>query len=129
MHPLSFKNKVIAIFLVAFVCLNAGGAVCVAYCQSAMEAIAASEDHRPQKKAAHCDPAGGNRQETADAVESSKPDCCTMTLSFVGAPIEKRTISFETAEQVIAVKPNFTGPAIFRPSGQSSPPAYRGPPL
>ena len=120
----------IAIFLVAFVCLNAGGAVCVAFCQSAVEAIAASQDHCPlKKKAAHCDPQPRDNKDTAAKAAGEATDCCPMTLSFVGAPFEKRAISSETAAIAASVQTNFTIRAGFLTAFTSSPPAYRGPPL
>jgi len=130
MHPKSFKTRLIAIFLVAFVCLNAGGTVCVAYCQSAMEAIAAGEEHCPlKKKAEHCDPQPQEKHDTAARAVGESIDCCTMTLSFVGAPFEKRAFSSETAEISVSVKTKFTSPAGFLTTFKTSPPAYRGPPL
>ncbi|MGD9562137.1 MAG: hypothetical protein AB7F88_07945 [Pyrinomonadaceae bacterium] len=128
-----FRNciarHITSLFIIAFVCLNAGGAVCVAYCQSALEAIAASEEHWPlKKKAAHCDPAQSDQQEKASAAVGNEINCCPMTLSFVGAPFEKRTFHFETAEFPVIAKSDFAAPATLISSRQTFPPAYRGPP-
>ena len=130
MHPKSLKTRLVAIFLVAFVCLNAGGTICVAYCQSAMELIASSEDHCPlKKKADHCDPQPQEKRDSAAKAAGNTMDWCSMTLSFVGAPLEKRAFSSETVVLSAAVKTNVPSPAAFLSSGRSSPPAYRGPPL
>lgn len=130
MHSKPLKTRLIAVFLVAFVCLNAGGTVCVAYCQSAMDAIASSEEHCPlKKKAEHCDPQPPNNKDSAAKAAGEAIDCCPMTLSFVGAPFEKRVISADTADIPASVKTKFTSPVAFLTPFATSPPAYRGPPL
>jgi hypothetical protein len=131
MHAKSSKFKLIAIFLVAFVCLNAGGAVCVAYCQTAMETLSASQDHCPlKKKASHCDPdVVENGFPTAESAGNGQIDCCAMTVSFIAAPIEKRFFSFEPAAALVSLKVRTGFPSAFESAGLASPPPYRGPPL
>ena len=130
MHSKSLKTRLVAIFLVAFVCLNAGGTICVAYCQSAMEAIASSEDHcLLKKKADHGDPQPQEKRDSAAKAAGNTMDWCPMTLSFVGAPLEKRAFSSGTIVLSDAVKTNIPSPAAFPSSDRSSPPTYRGPPL
>lgn len=132
MHARSIKVKLIAIFLVAFVCLNAGGSICVAYCQAALETLAASKDRCPlKKKASHCDPGKADSNDlAADSIGSDKIDCCTMPVSFIGAPVEKRVFSFETAAPAAAVvKVVWDFPVTFRSARQRHSPVYRGPPL
>jgi hypothetical protein len=131
MHSKSFKTKLIAVFLVAFVCLNAGGAMCVAYCQSALEKVSASTEHCPlKKKADHCDPdlteeAGA----TANSFGSNEIDCCPMTVSFIGGPIEKRSITFETAAISAVATIRHEAPTLPHKALQILPAAYRGPPM
>ena len=131
MHVKSSKVKLIAIFLVTFVCLNAGGAVCVAYCQTAMETLSASQDHCPlKKKASHCDPElQNNGFSAAESVGNGQIDCCAMTVSLIAAPIEKRTSLFGSAAALVSVKFRTDFPAALEPAWQISPPRYRGPPL
>lgn len=132
MQPESLKIRLVAVFLVAFVCLNAGGFVCVAYCQSSMRSLAAAANHFPlQKKADHCDPSkseNGSR-EASDSVGTDKIECCRMAFNFVGGPLEKRTFSGETAAAPVAIEIDWTPPALSAGLRQNPPPAYRGPPL
>ena len=131
MHAKSLRIKLIAVFLVAFVCLNAGGAVCVAYCQTAVEAVIASKDHCPlKKKASHCDPGKGeDTAPSADSIGSSKIDCCVMTVSFIAAPIEKRVFSFQVPAVLVLTDSRPNLPISFQPTRKILPSAYRGPPL
>lgn len=131
MHAKSLRVKLIGIFLVAFVCLNAGGAVCVAYCRTVVEAVAASSDHCPlKKKASHCDPAKkGETASAEDSVGADRIDFCTMTVSFIGAPIEKRTFSLEISAAAVPTWSTADFPISFQAARQNPPPAYRGPPL
>ena len=77
-------------FVVAFICLNAGGAVCVAYCRSMTPAADVSE-HCPLKKAdSHCHK--GSKAETSSEATSVAGDeifCCSVTVGFIPAPVEK----------------------------------------
>ena len=131
MHSKSLKTKMIAMFLVAFVCLNAGGAVCVAYCQSIGKPVTAGSDHCPlKKKGNHCDPSQQERSsETAASLSSNKLDCCPMTLSFIAAPLEKRAFAFETAPVPALIDEKARSPVFVRNTAQTTIPAYRGPPM
>ena|SRR5215211_5631670 len=131
MHLKSFKTKLIAVFLVAFVCLNAGGAMCVAYCQSALEKVSASTEHCPlKKKGNHCDPDSPERAGApTNSVSSNEVDCCPMTVGFVGGPIEKKTVTFETAAVAVVATIRHEAPTFPDKAAQILPPAYRGPPL
>lgn len=129
MYHKSFKTKLIAVFLVAFVCLNAGGTACVAYCQTS-NITAEAPDHCPlQKKASHCDPAGPSNESTANATSSKKMSCCPMLVNFFAAPVEKRPFSFETAAVVPVAEEYSAKPLFLRKAEQVLIEAYRGPPL
>ena len=134
MHPKSFKSKLVAMFVVAFVCLNAGGFVCVAHCQASLRSLAASRDHCPlKKKSGHCDPAkfenSGSAAETSDSIGTNKIECCRMAFSFIAAPLEKRAFSIAAAATPVVVRIEPVTPAAFDIARQTPPPAYRGPPL
>jgi hypothetical protein len=124
--PKLFQTKFIAAFLLLFVCMNAGGAVCVAYCRSVV--LNASGAHCPlAKNGHHCD-----RSTKADADEPSisttKFDCCPMIVSFIPGTLEpKQTFSTETAAVPAS---NFAASPIEVVSRYrfQNIPAYRGPP-
>ena len=52
-----------------------------------------------------------------------------MTVSFIGGPIEKKTLTYEAAAIAIAAPARHGPPAILNRAAQISPPVYRGPPL
>ncbi len=124
--PKPLQTKFIAAFLLLFVCMNAGGAVCVAYCRSVV--LAATESHCPiAKKESHCDKA-----ETAEtdgtALKATKFDCCPMIVSFIPGTLETK----QNVKVAVAATPvsNLT-PAAFVAIPRSrfqNIPAYRGPP-
>jgi len=126
MTPKSFQAKFIAAFLWIFVCMNAGGAVCVAYCRSVV--LSAKGDHCPlAKKGHHCD-----RSSKADSDEPSisavKFDCCPMIVSFIPGTLEPKQ-TFDTATAAVPAS-NLSASPIFVVSRNrfQNIPAYRGPP-
>src|SRR5687767_13736630 len=91
--------RLTALFVVAFICLNAGGAMCVAYCQSFD--VAAEEEHCPLKKLSeHCDGADDDQKPFAASFVSHSADCCPMTVSLFSAPVEKLSFSFGAVAEV-----------------------------
>ncbi len=131
MQRRSLTTKLIAVFLVAFVCLNAGGTLCVAYCQSSFEAALEQKDHCPlQKKSEHCDPDKQAQDASNFAkVRSSEIDCCTMTVSFIAAPIEKSSYAVKVPATTLVGNFEPAVPAVFSRIKLNIPAAYRGPPL
>ena len=117
-----------AAFVVAFVCLNAAGAVCVAYCRST-ESVAVSPDHGPLKKTGHhCDKPEG--KSDADAIKTSEIDCCPMTISFFPAPLEKPTFNFAPATAaLVAVGFDVPLAPVLTKFAVGVTESYRGPPL
>jgi|SRR5687767_5679218 len=92
--------KIIALFVVAFICLNAGGAMCVSYCQT-FDAAGEGE-HCPLKKTSeHCDGQSEHQSDLA-SLGSHNLDCCPMTVSFFAAPIEKSSFTFDSPAPALA---------------------------
>ena len=121
--------KLTALFVTAFICLNAGGAFCVAYCQ---EFVAAAEaEHCPlQKKSEHCDK-NKTRHSDSNALDASngEMDCCPLTVSLFAAPVEAKNFFFEAA-LAIPVQEVLFKPAAFQSQRRFlSDINYRGPPL
>lgn len=127
MYAKSLKIKLIAIFLAAFVCLNAGGMLCVTYCSAADFAIAPA--HEPV--ADHCGTAGQTSADPdAEAASGTSLDCCQMAASFIAAPVEKKFHSSDAT--AIAVQPEPPRVLAFSTRIARVPPpsdAYRGPPM
>lgn len=126
-HTVSLKTRFLALFVVAFVCLNAGGAFCVAYCQTSDGAVGETE-HCPLKRVSeHCDKTASGSASDAVTINGDEIDCCPMTVGLVAAPVET-TVKFPT----IVLTAVAATPAVpFRPVGLlsfSSTFDYRGPP-
>ena len=121
-----FQTKFLAAFLLLFVCMNAGGAVCVAYCRSVV--LSATDEHCPlAKKGRHCDKSTPeNKDETA--ITAGRFDCCPMIVSFIPGTLEpKQTFSTSTAA-VPATNFVVTPLIVVSHYRFANIPAYRGPP-
>ena len=124
--PKALQAKFIAVFLLLFVCVNAGGAVCVAYCRSVV--LAAAEAHCPiPKKETHCDKTASKDDEGL-ALAATKFDCCPMVVSFIPGTLEpKQNIQLSAAATTALSlsSARFVSIPGFR---FHNTPAYRGPP-
>ena len=120
------QSRFIAAFLLLFVCMNAGGAVCVAYCRSVV--LAAADDHCPlPKKERHSD-RSTSEDEDETALTASELDCCPMVVSFIPGTLEpKQTFSTVTAS-VPASNSIVTPSFVVSRYRFANIPAYRGPP-
>ena len=124
--PKPIQTKFIAAFLLLFVCLNAGGAVCVAYCRSVV--LNADGAHCPlAKNGHHCD-----RSKKADSDEPSisatKFDCCPMIVSFIPGTLEPKQTFSTTTSAVAAFNFVITPLTVVSQYRFANIPAYRGPP-
>ena len=82
-------TKLLSLFVVAFLCLNAGGLLCLAYCATPSQIEAA---HCPLKKRAadHCNPSSKSEQALENVVfKANSVTCCIIPVSIFAAPIEK----------------------------------------
>ena len=95
------NTKLISLFVIAFLCMNAGAILCLAYCGQAMKA---SAEHCPlQKAAAHC-PHSKTRQATQSSNpswEGSSVKCCVLPVSVFAAPLQIKA-GIETTTPVTA---------------------------
>src|SRR3954470_3749754 len=132
MNPISIKTKLLSLFVLTFLCLNAGGAVCLAYCQGGASYKAESAEHCPlPANTAHCPlhadmPA--EPTENTDAATSNAVQCCTLAINLFAAPLEQKQVSQEVV-LVPAVEPLAVA-AVFVLVALSSPRSVTvGPPL
>lgn len=85
--------KLFAVFVMAFVCLNASGAACVAYCETFE--VTAETEHCPLKKLSEdCDKTNEPTPQSI-SLDSHEIDCCPMSVSFFGVPVESKSFSFD----------------------------------
>src|SRR5436190_9963143 len=81
-------TKFLSLFVVAFLCLNAGGILCLTYCTQAVQAKA---DHCPLKKqgAPHCPNSEKKATPTENnSFEAVSVKCCLLPVSIFAAPLE-----------------------------------------
>ena len=96
-------TKLIAFFVVAFICLNAGGAMCVAYCQTFE--FTPEPEHCPLKRlSGDCHKAKVDDRTLHFSAEGNNTDCCPMTVSFVAGPLDTHSLSFDKQPTVIAIE-------------------------
>jgi len=93
--PVSITTRLVSLFILTFLCLNAGGAVCLVYCQGG-NTLAKSKEYCPLSKgAAHCPHAKQDRPARVDqtAVSSNAVSCCTLAINVLAAPLGQKQIS------------------------------------
>lgn len=125
------KIRYLAVFVLAFVCLNAAGAVCVAYCRGFTTVGEVAHHQSPEKSLSkHCDrsPGKGKHQNGRAISVGRNADVCPMTVSFLAASVEKK--SFVIVEPVLAavIETPRSPVAISIESSDLSRTEYRGPP-
>ena len=127
MRPLRNNSTFISRFVLAFLCLNLGGALCLTYCTQgakAASAPAAALSSHCQKHQAELPP---NDSDTAEANAAS---CCSMPVSLVAAPIEKTGIfALEPAVAVEKQTASFEINKFTTSTRRSIERVYRPPPL
>ena len=129
----SATRKTIALFVLAFLCLNVAGALCLTYCtQIAMAAapVAGDDSHLSE----HCRRANKEAQEKNQSlsVNANAPSCCMLPVSLFATPVEKQTrfseILVADATPVVNVEfHGFIAPVFY--NSRESTPVYRPPPL
>ena len=122
-------RKLTSIFVTAFICLNVGGAMCVAYCQS-FGAPAESSEHCPLKKVSkHCNGHEGDDPQFPAVGSTVDPDCCPMTVSFFAGPVEKNSFSTDAVTEVVETKLPVVSLRFKSADVLDRSFNYRGPPL
>jgi hypothetical protein len=123
------KNKLISLFVLAFLCLNAGGVLCLTYCS---QGVKARPEHCPLRNArAHC-PHSKTPAKTADADQASaigSVSCCVMPIGMIApAPLEARTRVEVPVAAAIVVKTTAVERPVLSQSRQIPGYYYRPPP-
>lgn len=128
----SAKIRLLSLFVLTFICLNAGGAVCVAYCQGYTRSDF-QKVHCPLAKfGAHCPKSQSSTQNGPVYVEfnDNLMDCCVLPVGMIAAPIEKRQGAANVAPILIVENPQLPGRAAPRITTAEKPfyIAYSSPP-
>ena len=122
-------TRFLSLFVVAFLCLNAGGVLCLAYCATPSKA---ASDHCPLKKktSEHCNHSN-NKEQASESVafKANTVTCCIMPVSIFAAPLEQKAGKITEAVPVAdVVNEAVFVPAILPRSRQIPKFYYRPPP-
>ena len=128
MKPATATTRWLAFFVVAFLCLNAGAFLCLAYCNKAM---AATAETCPLKKAgmSHCphsQTAGKNKDD--ESFVGSSVTCCMLPIGVFGVPLESKSGKITAVAVAAAIQKSEFGPVILAASRQIPKFYYRPPP-
>lgn len=106
----SAKIKLLSVFVLTFICLNAGGAVCVAYCRG-FTRPEGTADHCPLAKfGAHCPNSKDSKHTGPAYIEFNSMDCCVLSVSLITAPVEKRQSIVSAASALVVHLIRFYAP-------------------
>ena len=124
-------NKPLAAFVLAFLCLNAAGALCLTWClQGSATAVAASDDSYLSEHCRQIKRQAEQANQDRSRIDAAEATCCMMPVALFAAPIEKRV---EIAKVILvavmpAVEIEFVSPVIGYQHAHATP-VYRPPPL
>lgn len=126
------NKRILAAFVLAFLCLNVGGVLCLTYCtQIAMAAAPAVADDSHLSD--HCRKAKQTAEENnkdSSRLQAGEASCCMLPVAMFSAPVEKRS---ELAVHLVAqaraeARFELTAP-VFSAHSSIAIPVYRPPPL
>jgi hypothetical protein len=121
-------KRYLSIFVLAFLCLNAGGALCLTHCS--LERVAAADEFAGLSD--HCKAIKLAEKADSDGTTAADTDisvCCSVPVAIVAAPIEKK-LEFEKAAAAALVPQAANMPVVAASlDAEPSIPVYRPPPL
>ena len=127
MKTLRKNSTFVSRFVLAFLCLNLGGALCLTYCTQGSKAASvpsAGLSSHCQKHQAKLAP------NDSDAASANAATCCAMPVSLIAAPIEKTGIfSFDSVVVPETFVASFETLQISTATRRSIERVYRPPPL
>ncbi|MFN0277700.1 MAG: hypothetical protein ACKVRN_03760 [Pyrinomonadaceae bacterium] len=84
------RTKFLSLFVVAFLCLNAGGMLCLGYC--AMPAAEVVYCPLTKQPIDHCKRSGKSDTTSENlSFKANSVTCCIMPVSIFAAPLEKKS--------------------------------------
>ena len=126
-------RKTLAAFVLAFLCLNVGGFVCLTYCSQVAMATPSLDDSHLSEHCRRAKKEAEEKDRDATKFTASVASCCMMPVSMFGVPVEKQTRpgDFSAADAVPALDAHHVGFAVpeFIDLHITSTPVYRPPPL
>ena len=125
------NKRTVAAFVLAFLCLNVGGVLCLTYCtQIAMATPAAADDSHLSEHCRKAKQATEEKNKDSSHLQAGEASCCMLPVAMFAAPVEKRPESpvnlVVEAPAEIRFEP--TAP-VFSAHSSIATPVYRPPPL
>lgn len=129
MKPATTTIRLLAFFVVAFLCLNAGAFFCLAYCE---KGAAPSADSCPLKKASssHCphSQTAEKKQQNDASFAGSSVTCCMLPVGVFGGPLENKAGVITSAQIATVFDKIDFAPVVLAASRQLPKFYYRPPP-
>lgn len=125
------NKRTVAAFVLAFLCLNVGGVLCLTYCtQIAMAAPAAGDDSHLSEHCRKAKQAAEEKNKDSSRLQAAEASCCMLPVAMFSAPVEKRA---EFVVNLVVEAPpemrfKLTAP-VFSAHTSITIPVYRPPPL
>lgn len=129
MRHISTFRRSLALFVLAFLCLNVGGALCLTYCVGVTHARSSSTADPGLSD--HCRHPGKIVAETEQdpSANARSVSCCLLPIALFVAPIEKRNnFSAVAIETTRAIDVKFVPPVLIS-SHELQSLVYRPPPF
>lgn len=122
-------------FVLAFLCLNVGGAFCLTYCTQIVMASSpsVSDDSHLSEHCRKAKQEAEKKDTNSTRFTADEASCCMMPVSMFAAPVEKQTratdiLAADSAPAVRVEFYRFAAPRLAL-SHIASTPVYRPPPL
>ncbi len=126
------NKRILAAFVLAFLCLNVGGVLCLTYCsQIAMaSAVPATSDSHLSEHCRKAKQAAEEKNLDSSRLQAAEASCCMLPVTMFSAPVEKRA---EFSVNLVVEAPpeirfELTAP-VFSAHSSIAIPVYRPPPL
>lgn len=131
---MTLSKKLLAAFVLGFLCLNAVGALCLTYCSSLFSVEAAVLAGDDSHLSEHCRTMAAKAKVADDAqdkIAKVENSCCMMPVAMFAVPVEKRS-TFETIDVAVVPQAVVNAPVLEPVASFTKPfeiPFYRPPPL
>ena len=125
------NKRTVAAFVLAFLCLNVGGVLCLTYCtQIAMATPAAADDSHLSEHCRKAKQATEEKNKDSSHLQAGEASCCMLPVAMFSAPVEKRPeLAVNLVVQDAAeIRFELTAP-VFSAHSSIAIPVYRPPPL
>ncbi|MBK6722683.1 MAG: hypothetical protein IPG58_05205 [Acidobacteria bacterium] len=125
------KNKGLAAFVLLFLCLNVGGALCLTACNELFAAAPAAEgDPHLSEHCKQAKKAAEEKNKDSSRLQAGEASCCMLPVAMFSAPVEKRPeFAVKMAVEAPAeIRFELTAP-VFSAHTSITIPVYRPPPL